>query len=137
MTAAQNPLAPQARPGCSEQPPSCCRVPADPAPGLQILNDWFNKHHLDRKALAALAANQTAAEAYQEHVADEIEAVMEGLIQAIEGVHPQPLAWSHPPPGVLGGRTRPVQPLQWADQATGSQLASVAMPAASSAAAGG
>ena len=49
--------------------------------GAQVLNDWLNGQHLDRKALGNLAANQAAFEAYLEHVDEEVAALVEGMIQ--------------------------------------------------------
>ena len=97
------------------------------ATAAQILNDWFNKHHLDRKALAGLAANQVAAEAYQEYVADEVEAVLEVLIQAAEQACPQ---FQHTLPHQHGqdGHSEPAQPLHRLDR-PGPHVAFEAVPA--------
>ena len=62
----------------------------------QVLNDWFNAAHLDRKALGVLAANQAAHDAYLEHVDEEIASLVEGMIQALEHACPPAL---RPKPG--------------------------------------
>ena len=104
----------------SQQAP---RQPQQPPACPQILNDWFNKHHLDRKALAGLAANLAAAEAYHEHVADEVEAVLEGLIQAAQRACPD---FQHTVPS----RAEPAQPLHRQDRAGGPHVAFQEAPAA-------
>ena len=44
------------------------------------MQDWLNERKLDRKALSVLAANEAAAQAYQEHAADAAAALLQARI---------------------------------------------------------
>lgn len=39
---------------------------------LQVMQDWLAERKLDRKALAALAANAAAVESYKDHARGEV-----------------------------------------------------------------
>lgn len=48
------------------------------------MQDWLNARKLDRKALGILAANLAGYEAYHEHVADEVHATMESMLEVLD-----------------------------------------------------
>ena len=48
-----------------------------------MMQDWLTKHKLDRKVLANLASNLLQVEAYEAYLAHEVEAVLDGLVQAV------------------------------------------------------
>lgn len=48
-----------------------------------MMQDWLNKHKLDRKALANLASNLALVEAYEIYVAHEVKATLDGIISSI------------------------------------------------------
>lgn len=51
------------------------------------MQDWLSQYKLDRKALAALAHNLGAVEAYEEYAAQEVASLLEELVDGVaEGV---------------------------------------------------
>ncbi|KAK9827616.1 hypothetical protein WJX81_006673 [Elliptochloris bilobata] len=48
-----------------------------------VMQDWLAERKLDRKALAALAANAAAVEAYADHARCEVAAVLDDLVDAV------------------------------------------------------
>jgi len=55
----------------------------------QMMQDWLSQYKLDRKALAALAANLAAVEAYEEFAAQEVASLLEDLVDSVaEGGSP-------------------------------------------------
>lgn len=48
--------------------------------GLQMMQEWLGQHKLDRKALAALASNAQAVQAYEDYLRNQVQDIMEDLL---------------------------------------------------------
>lgn len=53
------------------------------------MQEWLGQHKLERKALAALAANAQAAQLYEDYLRLQVEDVMEDLLAEFDGPVPE------------------------------------------------
>lgn len=61
--------------------------------GVQMMQEWLGQHKLDRKALAALASNAQAVQAYEDYLHNQVQDIMEDLLAEFD--EPAPAQGTH------------------------------------------
>ena len=60
---------------------------------MQMMQEWLGQHKLDRKALAALASNAQAVQAYEDYLHSQVQDVMDDLLAEFD--EPAPAQGTH------------------------------------------